>query len=469
MLFDSLIKNTSEILKIIYKSSQSSDIVLSNLLREKKYIGSKERQFISETIFSIFRNYTFINNISEIIFENINNNTYYQYIFSLLIFANNKQIDFNYNPNELLARIYPNKSIDIYEFIIDYLTKNNIFESKDVVQWTEKTKIIIDNFTEKYKNEINTNNCDNISNLYSLPAWICDNLKSNGIASGQLAVSLNKPASVCIRVVDNNSVFAVKQMLENKGIPFTDSKLVPNCIILRKRAKIDDTDEYKSALFEIQDEGSQLISYALSPQNNSTVLDACAGAGGKTLHISDINVNIKEIIASDNNFLRLKEFTKRLNRYDKKNISTLFIKSMNYNDINKQFKNKQFDYVLLDAPCTGLGTARRDPLKKFKITPKIANKMQLKQLEIINTYSKFVKVGGVLVYATCSILSIENIDVVNIFLNSNKNFVPDNLYNIFIQNGIKPFEMNCDSHYLELYPHIHNTDGFFMARMKRVK
>jgi 16S rRNA (cytosine967-C5)-methyltransferase len=319
-----------------------------------------------------------------------------------------------------------------------------------------------------YISNIDTNNLDTVSNIYSMPEWIGENLIDNSIEPAQLACSLNLSAPVCVRVCNNTSISVIENLLNNRSIPFHKSELVPNCLILDKRAKIDDSDEYKSGLFEIQDEGSQFISFAVSPAGNCTILDACAGAGGKTLHLSDICPEAKEITAADNNFVRLREFTKRLTRYNKKNVTTKFVKSMDYNDIRQLFGNKLFDYVLVDAPCTGIGTARRDPLKKFRTTSKIAEKMQSKQLEILKTYSKFVKPGGILVYATCSFLTTENIDVVNKFLESEPEFEPDNLYNIFTNQGINPIGIAPDSYYLGLYPHIHGTDGFFMARMKRV-
>jgi 16S rRNA (cytosine967-C5)-methyltransferase len=141
---------------------------------------------------------------------------------------------------------------------------------------------------------------------------------------------------------------------------------------------------------------------------------------------------------------------------------------MEFDKLNSVFKNQLFDSVLIDAPCTGLGTIRRDPMKKYKITSKIAEKMQQKQLEILTAYSKFVKPGGILVYATCSVLSIENQSVIERFLSSDENFCGDSLADVFENYGIKVTGLKPDDFYLNLMPHIHGTDGFFMARMKKL-
>jgi len=470
MLFESLILNTSDILKIAFKSSQPTDFVVSQLLREKKYIGSKERQFVSESIYAVLRNYTFVSNVSNLLFNDITDTQpdFRKYIISIILLCESNIININFSSVNLLSRIYPNKEIHIGEWIKDFALNNNLINSEQSINWNISSKNVIEQNINNYISNINTNNLDTISNIYSMPEWIGQNLLNNSAEPAQLACSLNFSAPVCIRISNNTSISVVENLLINMSIPFHKSKLVPNCLILEKRAKIDDSEEYKTGLFEIQDEGSQFISYALSPAGNCTILDACAGAGGKTLHLSDICPEAKEIIAADNNFVRLKEFTKRLTRYNKKNISTKFVKSMYYNDIKQLFGNKLFDYVLVDAPCTGIGTARRDPLKKFRTTSKIAEKMQQKQLDILKTYSKFVKPGGILVYATCSFLTTENNDVVNTFIETEPEFEPDNLYNVFTNHGINPFGIAPESYYFGLYPHIHGTDGFFMARMKRV-
>jgi 16S rRNA (cytosine967-C5)-methyltransferase len=382
--------------------------------------------------------------------------------------SENDDLGLKYNPNLLLSKIYPNIEINIQQFVVDFLTLNDDSTLYTSLNWLENSKYLVNELSKKYNDNLSSITDSDLGILYSCPEWIIEDLNSSNVNASEFCKSTNSPAPVCIRVSDTLHTQAIENMLVNKEIPFSYSKLVPNCIILHKRAKIDDTIEYKNGLFEVQDEGSQLIAYSLAPQPGDIILDACAGAGGKTLHIANICPDATEIVASDSDFLRIKEFSKRLSRYNAKNITIKHAKSMEFDKLNSVFKNQLFDSVLIDAPCTGLGTIRRDPMKKYKITSKIAEKMQQKQLEILTAYSKFVKPGGILVYATCSVLSIENQSVIERFLSSDENFCGDSLADVFENYGIKVTGLKPDDFYLNLMPHIHGTDGFFMARMKKL-
>lgn len=476
MLPETLILTAAEILKIAYKSSQPTDLVLSKLLREKKYIGSKERRFVSESVYTILRNLTFLEKCSERIFGSIetvpdtDNSTlhYTKLLLSLLLISDNDSLGLNYNPNQLLIKVYPNTFTTIQSTIFSYLLKINYLPIDEMPRWQDNCIKNLKELSAYFLDTAKLNDSEYLSEAYSCPVWILENVEKSGFSPDEFARSLTVPAPVCLRVSDISAMDTVTKMLESRDIPYHFSTMLKHCIILDKRAKIDDSEEYLSGMFEVQDEGSQLIAYSLAPEGAANILDACAGAGGKTLHISNICPDAVQIVASDSDYLRLKELSKRLRRYNISNISIKHAKTMDYEFLDDLYGGRLFDYVLIDAPCTGIGTARRDPLKKFRLTQKLVEKMQKKQLEILSAYSRFVKPDGILLYATCSVLREENQEVVDIFLTENPEFVPDNLYDVLYKNDIKPLGIKPDSFYLNLMPHIHGTDGFFMARMRRV-
>ncbi|MDT3738975.1 MAG: RsmB/NOP family class I SAM-dependent RNA methyltransferase [Candidatus Kapabacteria bacterium] len=476
MLPETLFLTSAEILKIAFKSSQPTDLVLSKLLREKKYIGSKERRFVSESVYTILRNLTYLEKCSEAIFGNtekesdIDNSTFHytKLILSLLLISDNDSLGLNYNPNQLLIKVYPNTFTTIQSTIFSYLLKTNYLPIDEMPRWQDNCIKSVRELSAYFLNAAESNDSEYLSEAYSCPVWILDNVEKSGFDRADFAKSLTVPAPVCLRVTDISGIDAVAKMLDSRDIPYHYSTMLKNCIILDKRGRIDDSEEYLSGMFEVQDEGSQLIAYSLAPEGAANILDACAGAGGKTLQIANICPAAVQIVASDNEYLRLKELSKRLRRYNISNISIKHARTMEYESLDDLYGGRLFDYILIDAPCTGIGTARRDPLKKFRLTQKLVEKMQKKQLEILAAYSRFVKPDGILLYATCSVLREENQDVVDIFLAENPEFEPDNLYDVFHKNDINPLGIKPDSFYQNLMPHIHSTDGFFMARMRRV-
>jgi len=225
-------------------------------------------------------------------------------------------------------------------------------------------------------------------------------------------------------------------------------------------------NEFKNGYFEIQDEGSQLISLFLDPKPNEKVLDACAGAGGKSLHIAVLQQDLGEIIANDTEFARLKELPNRANRSGIKSIKVnLTLKNTKRSILLPDY----FDKVLVDAPCSGLGTIRRDPIKKYKITNRILGKLTINQKNILQHYSKFVSRGGILVYSTCSILNEENIEIVNHFLNENPNFSPVNIQDFITSFNLYNKLRLVGPNYISIDFGTSSSDGFFMAKFKRIE
>jgi 16S rRNA (cytosine967-C5)-methyltransferase len=204
-----------------------------------------------------------------------------------------------------------------------------------------------------------------------------------------------------------------------------------------------------------------LLALLVDPKPKSKVLDACAGAGGKALAMASIMNNRGEIFAFDIHSTRLEELKKRIRRSGVDSIRT---KAIHENEVAEGFIGAA-DFVLVDAPCTGTGTIRRNPGMKWSVTPRMVSELSKKQLSILSLNSQYVKVGGRLVYATCSLIKDENENVVEQFLNKEKNFELINPSSILERYNLAGM---TDSKYFQLLPHRYNTDGFFAAVMRRV-
>ena len=260
------------------------------------------------------------------------------------------------------------------------------------------------------------------------------------------ATALNQQADVVLRV---NTLKTTKEKLKEELFDLDiETEEVPkhvNALKLVERANVFTTDMFQKGHFEVQDGSSQLVAEYLDVQPGMRVVDTCAGAGGKTLHLASIMENKGQIIALDIYANKLKELKRRAKRAGAHNIEPRHIDSTKV--IKKLYD--QADRVLIDAPCSGLGVLRRNPDAKWKMQPEFIEKIKETQAEILNSYSRMVKSGGKLVYATCSILPSENQEQVAKFLAS--------------ENG-KEFSLVKDK---KILSHQSGFDGFYMALLER--
>ena len=251
----------------------------------------------------------------------------------------------------------------------------------------------------------------------SIPDWL-DELGEEQLGSDvwekELA-ALNQQAPVILRVNTLQTNKAKLQLeLEKEGIDTLFIDGFPDALQLSNRANVFATKCFEKGWFEVQDASSQKVSKYLSPKAGMRVVDTCAGAGGKTLHLSAITENKGQLIALDIFPQKLKELKRRAKRAGAHNIETRLI------DSTKVIKklHESADAVLIDAPCTGLGVLRRNPDAKWKLKSSFIEEITSKQQDLLRDYSKIVKKGGTLVYATCSILPIENEKQIEAFLAS---------------------------------------------------
>ena len=251
----------------------------------------------------------------------------------------------------------------------------------------------------------------------SIPDWMDDLCVSElGEATWTTEMAaLNKQADVVLRV--NTLNISREHLIKDLATEDIQAIALPNhpdAIKLVERANVFKTDAFKKGYFEVQDASSQLVAAYLDVQPGMKVIDTCAGAGGKTLHLAALMKNKGQIIAMDIYESKLRKLKVRAKRNKAHNIDLRVIENTK---AIKKLHNKA-DRVLIDAPCSGIGVLRRNPDSKWKLQPEFVDNIKKTQQEVLQSYSKMVKSGGKLVYATCSVLPSENQEQVEIFLAS---------------------------------------------------
>ena len=257
----------------------------------------------------------------------------------------------------------------------------------------------------------------------SIPDWMDElGVKELGekLWSKEIAAQ-NQPAKVVLRT---NTLKTTKQKLRailmDQDIETDFLEDQPDALVLKERANVFLTDAFKEGMFEVQDANSQLVAQFLDVQPGMRVVDTCAGAGGKTLHLASLMQNKGQLIAMDLYESKLKQLKLRAKRNAAFNIEYRIIDSTKV--IKKLYEKA--DRVLIDAPCSGLGVLKRNPDAKWKLQPEFIDNIRKVQVEVLESYSRIVKPGGKLVYATCSVLPSENQQQVERFLTTEtgKNF-----------------------------------------------
>ncbi len=303
----------------------------------------------------------------------------------------------------------------------------------------------------------------------NLPEWLWDAFgKYPGEETREaLAKSLMQPALLDLRA---NTMKTTREQLlvemnalggRYQAIP---TPYAPDGVRIMGKPALQNTVGFKAGMFEVQDEGSQLLSYLLAPKRGEMVVDFCAGAGGKTLAIGALMRSTGRLYALDTSERRLANLKPRQARSGLSNVHPVWIDSENDSKI-KRLAGK-IDRVLVDAPCSGMGTLRRNPDIKWRQTPAGLLELNEKQTNILASASRLLKPGGRLVYATCSLLPQENQAIAEAFLASHPNFevVPaaEVLKPLFPKDTL-PVGCSPDNPWWQLWPHIHGTDGFFGA------
>jgi len=393
-LLDAVVNSTVE----IFGERRHADRLIQILFRNNRKWGSRDRKFVAENIYEIVRWWRL-----------------------------------------LWATLGEEESLDpknIYRLFGALL----IIKGMELPKFPEFSSIHTENLLERHINALKVRKLRE-----SIPDWL-DDLGSQEVENwDQIINTLNKEAEVVLRV---NRITTGKEELISalnlEGIETYTLDWAPDALVLKERQNIFLSPNYNKGYFEVQDASSQLVAPFVEPEEGMRVIDACAGAGGKSLHLANLMNNKGKIIALDIHDWKLSSLKKRALR-DK--ITIIEPRLIQTNKVIKRLKESG-DRVLLDVPCSGLGVLRRNPDTKWKLNPGILEGVKKGQAEILDKYSTMVKNGGKLIYSTCSILPSENEKQIESFLERNKNF--------------KLVKMEIIS------PVLHGYDGFFMASMEKI-
>jgi 16S rRNA (cytosine967-C5)-methyltransferase len=276
-----------------------------------------------------------------------------------------------------------------------------------------------------------------------------------------LMSALLKPASFDIRVntskTDRESLVSI---LALQGIQTAEVADIETALEIEGHPSLERSEAFRQGLFEVQDRGSQLLTQLCAPKRGQTVVDFCAGAGGKTLAMADQMRSTGQVYACDTSKIRLARLKPRLARSGVSNVQSFAIDSETDPKLKRMFGKA--DLVLVDAPCSGTGTLRRNPDLKWRGSNEALARLQALQGKILQSASQLVKPGGSLVYATCSLLDDENIAIAERFEALNPGFT-----RAPASEWIP--ERFCEGDFLRLWPNIHGSDGFFGAKWVRTK
>ena len=407
-----------------------ADIIMNRYFKDRRYIGSKDRGAIAELSYFIIRNRA-----------------------TLLWWAARHKLDTARALVIAALALHHKKTLpDIH----NYFNGEYFSAPKCNPEEAEFAKAIVG------KELLHHDMPDHIR--YNYPAWMEKEVKAAlGEGWKEEIIALNTEATVDLRT---NTLLTTRDALlsglKEEGYEVEISPLSPVGIRMGSRAPIFTSKYFKQGWFEMQDEGSQLVSLFLPVKPGDKVIDFCAGAGGKTLALAAEMKNKGRILAWDTSKNRLEQIVPRIKRAKVDNVQRHLIES-EHDAFIKRHKDSA-DGVLIDAPCTGSGTWRRNPDLKWRTSPKDLEEIQDIQKRILDSASRLVKLNGYMVYATCSLLESENERQIEAFLETKQNFrvvLTEKIWNNFPQQTMK------QGGTLRLTPHKDGTDGFFASLLQR--
>ena len=393
-LYKNLVNSVAETLQEIFVKNRYADKAIEKVFKQNPQWGSRDRRFVAEAVYDIVRNFRLYSELAQ---------SQKNFWFITAVWLVIKEIEFpdwqefkNLNREAIiLQKDQLKNNLPVYESYPDWLWNLGVEELGEEV-WTKE------------------------------------------------ALAMNQQAQVVLRV--NTLKTNTKKLIEEftkTNIALKEIDGIENALQLVKRENVFQNNFFKLGWFEVQDAGSQLISAFLDPKPNQFVIDACAGAGGKSLHIAALMNNKGKLISMDVEGFKLEELKKRAKRAGVFNVETRVIED---SKTIKRLEGKA-DKLLLDVPCSGLGVIKRNPDTKWKLSFEVIERTKKLQEKILNDYCEMVKVGGEMVYSTCSILPSENKNQVDLFLQTHSNF------EFIIDKTILPSQ---------------GFDGFYMALLKKV-
>ena len=408
----------SELVRLTLKFDHPADAIVSKFFRDNRGLGPRERATLSGTVYTVLR--------KKLLFD-------------------------HYAPSGSGPKERRLAILGFYgpgDFLRSALTEQE-------TNWIDQCeKINVADLMERHR--------------HNLPEWLVQPLKEQlGDEFWQLADSLNHGAGLDLRVNALNAKRTdVQKELAQIGIKAVPTAYSPFGLRIAGKPTLNKTDAFMRGAFEVQDEGSQLLAMLLDAKRGEMVVDFCAGAGGKTLAIGAGMRSTGRLYAFDTSPHRLDALKPRLARSGLSNVHPAAI-AHERDDRIKRLSGK-IDRVLVDAPCSGLGTLRRNPDLKWRQTLALVEQMTVLQTTILQSAARLLKPGGRLVYATCSVMIQENEAIAQAFSDANPDFEMVDAGEILTGLKVEGAEKLCSGgengqRYLRLWPHRHQTDGFFAA------
>ncbi|MFZ6844514.1 RsmB/NOP family class I SAM-dependent RNA methyltransferase [Undibacterium sp. RuTC16W] len=412
-----IVGHTEEVLREILRFTGPADVTLSRYFREHPRLGSRERGVVAEGIYGLLRNKSVYTSFSE------SGSGPAMRRLTLLGLADAVGVD-------SLGGL-----------------------SEEETEWLQRVMLIDRSHLPPALKS-------------NLPGWLWEKFlaKFGEPEALALADALNTPASLDLRVNtlkgNRDDVIAALAQAPIIAEPTPYSALG---LRIKKKPTIQNLPLFKDGTIEVQDEGSQILAQLVGAKRGEMVADFCAGAGGKTLALGASMRNTGRLYAFDISEKRLAKLKPRLARSGLSNVHPVVI--AHEKDAKIKRLAGKLDRVLVDAPCSGLGTLRRNPDVKWRQTQVGVAELNVKQASILDSAARLVKAGGRLVYATCSVLDEENEAIVQAFIAAHPDFSLLPVSQVLTEQKID-LEMGD---YLKLMPHVHQTDGFFAAVLERNK
>ncbi len=411
-----LIDECSALMEQVFRFDHPADAVLARFFRENRSLGSRERATLSDTVYAALR----------------------------------ERLKFEWLARSGSGSKWRRLAILGFPGDRDFL-KSALSEPEKV--WLDQcARATDDDFLPQHR--------------HNLPDWLAQALQAQlGTEFDALVASLLQPAPLDLRVNSQKARReAVLASLEQAGLQGQATPFSPMGIRLQGKPSLARWDAFTQGEVEVQDEGSQLLSLLVAPKRGEMVVDFCAGAGGKTLALGAAMRNSGRLYAFDTSAHRLDALKPRLARSGLSNVHPVAI-AHERDDRVKRLAGK-IDRVLVDAPCSGLGTLRRSPDLKWRQTPETVAAQARLQLAILTSAARLLKPGGRLVYATCSLLMEENEAVAEAFAQAHPDFSVLPAAQCLASAQVPSPETLCageSGQWLRLWPHRHATDGFFAA------
>jgi 16S rRNA (cytosine967-C5)-methyltransferase len=440
----SLYGHTEELLGLVLASRQPADAVVRDFYRSRHYLGARDRRFISDLLFDILRH------------------------FFLLDRACTRALA-DVRPLGLPGKIPPAAYVIAHQVKVAGVAAEALLGDvsglwRTVTTEIEPALLLQALASVELPSPDMTDPAERLSLEHSIPPeivreWLQVFGESEALSLCRASNGI-PPTTIRVNTL-RCSVGDCAAALEKEGVPVRAATLSPAALHLEKRVNLPSLRAYQEGLCEPQDEGSQLIGYLVGARPGDKVVDACAGGGGKTLHLAALMGNEGSILALDTEERRLKNLFPRLRRS-----GATIVRGSLVGQAAPALEDLRggADAVLIDAPCSGAGTFRRNPGAKRTFSAASSGRFQEIQTRLLRDYAALVRPGGRLVYSTCTLLRAENEDVVDAFLASSGEFSLLSAPDLLREAGI-PLAQSGKT--MLLLPHRTGTDGFFAAAMVR--